>query len=438
VIDLSAQDSTGLAAHTRRFLWATIGVIVPLAALLVLFPHHTAGYWMWGMGDARSAVLVGAVYAGATVYYLLAVLSDDWMEAQAGLEGIFTVSVMLLFAVILHWEIVRPWHLMTLIWMPAYYVPLFFVPYVFRLERGWARRSQSDRVVVSRGAAGWLAARGLAYASFAAAGVIFAEALTGVWPWTIDAVEVRMFLGQPATFALATLAVLRGNLLWRRHRLPVLYLGALGVVQLAGLLALRTPYRWASPMGVLLPLVFAEWIITSLMILIGQRRAAAVRSPRGVTPPAREAGGGPPGISLHSSAAQYGVMIVSAVYLAIGVLGFLPVAAINPPVGGATYLLRHIAVNGLHNVVHLAIGVTGLAAARRPEFARVWSITVGVILLALFLAGIVQAAVTGFPRDQSLLGLIALNSAGHVFHLSTGLTALIFGGGRWNSAGSKG
>lgn len=43
-----------------------------------------------------------------------------------------------------------------------------------------------------------------------------------------------------------------------------------------------------------------------------------------------------------------------------------------------------------------------------------------------FAAGIAQAWAAGFPRDQSLLG-VALNSAGHVFHLATGLLALIFG-----------
>ena len=57
---------------------------------------------MWAMRDPHSAILVGTVYVGATVYYLLALRSDDWLETQAGLEGIFTVSAVLLFAVVLH------------------------------------------------------------------------------------------------------------------------------------------------------------------------------------------------------------------------------------------------------------------------------------------------------------------------------------------------
>jgi hypothetical protein len=412
-------DAIPLASHTRRFLWATIGVVAPLAILLVLFPRHTTVHWMWVMRDPRSAILVGAVYVGAAVYYWLAVQSDDWLETQAGLEGIFTVSAVLLLAVIVHWDVVRPWHLMTLIWMPAYYVPLLFVPYLFRLEGGWARPGGGDRLEIPRAAAAWLTARGFCYAALAAGGFVFADALSGAWPWAIDPVEVRMFLGQPATFILSGLAVLRGNRLWRRHKLALLYLGSLGVVQLAALLVLPTPYRWASPLGVLLPAMFAEWIVTPLVVFGQRQRDQDHRS--GV------AGGPDPSIvPAKPEAAQHGVMILGATYLAIGVIGFLPIEPINPSSGGVTYLLRHIAVNGLHSVVHLVIGITGLAAARRLEHTRVWGNATGVVLLVLFLAGIAQAALIGFPRDQSLLGLVALNSAGHVFHLATGVVALVF------------
>jgi hypothetical protein len=414
----NAGASFALDPHTRRFLWATIGVIVPLATLLVLFPRHTAAYWMWVMRDPRSAVLVGAVYAGATLYYLLALLSDDWLEAQAGLEGIFTVSAVLLVAVVLHWEAVRSWHAMTLVWLPAYYVPLFFVPYLFRMERGWARLPRGGQALIPRAAAVWLTARGFLYAAMAATGFILAGTLSTVWPWAIDPVEVRMFLGQPATFILPGLAILRGNLLWRRHRLPLLYLGALGVIQLAALLALPTPYRWASPLGVLLPLMFTEWFLTPLVLL--GRRTAAERAP-GDAPAAR------PALSTRAPAATLGVAVLSTAYLAIGLLGFLPIASVNPTSGGATYLLRHIAVNGWHNVLHVSIGITGLMAVGRMGLTRMWGIAVGAVLLVLFAAGLVQAAMAGFPREHSLLGLVTLNSAGHVFHFATGVVALIFG-----------
>jgi len=288
------------------------------------------------------------------------------------------------------------------------------------LEGGWRRLPRSDQTQISRAAAVWLTARGLLYAILAAGGFVFADTLARAWPWAIDPVEVRMFLGQPFTFILSGLAVLRGNLLWRRHRLPLLYLGALGVVQLAGLLALRTPYHWASPLGVILVLMFAEWIITPLTMLLRRRRDMGRRS-------TGDAAAVSPVVPPRASAARYGVTILGVVYLAIGLLGFLPNASVNPPSEAATYLLRHIAVNGPHNIVHILIGITGLAAARSVQFTRAWGITMGLVLLALFVVGLAQAALAGFPRDQSLLGLVVLNSAGHVFHLATGIVALIFG-----------
>lgn len=81
---------------------------------------------------------------------------------------------------------------MTLVWLPPYYVPLFFVPYLFRLEGGWPRRPREDLVQIPRAWAAWLEARGFLYAALAAAGFAFAGALARAWPWAIDPVEVRM------------------------------------------------------------------------------------------------------------------------------------------------------------------------------------------------------------------------------------------------------
>lgn len=394
-------------------------MIIPLAILLVLIPGSTAVYWMWAMRDPRSAILVGTVYAGATVYYVGAVRADDWLEAQAGLEGIFTVSAVLLLAVALHWDIVRPWHLMTLIWLPAYYVPLLFVPYLFRLNGGWGRLPTTEGATLSRSAAAWLMIRGIGYAVLAAVGFVFAGPLSRAWPWPIDTVELRMFFGQPATFMLSALALRRGNALWRRHRLALAYLASLGAVQLAGLLVLRSSYTWSSVLGVLLPLAFAEWILTPLLVVLASRMPRQRVVPRGeaVRPADRTA-----------RAVIHGVRIVAFTYLAIAAFGFLPVEAMNPLRAGGTarYLLRHFAVDTPHNLFHLALGVSGLWAARDLQGAQRWATVVGSVVLALFVAGLAQAGAQGFPVDQSLAG-IALNPAGHVFHLATGILTMILG-----------
>ncbi|MFN8376905.1 MAG: DUF4383 domain-containing protein [Anaerolineae bacterium] len=127
---------------------------------------------------------------------------------------------------------------------------------------------------------------------------------------------------------------------------------------------------------------------------------------------------------------QYGVLYTGILYVVLGVLGFLPIEALNPLHDAAShtrYMLLHFAVNELHNIVHLAIGVTGVFAARTLGYSRLWGKVWGVTLVALFVIGIGQALLEGLPNDQLLLGLVPLNSPGHMLHLVTGLIALYLG-----------
>ena len=133
---------------------------------------------------------------------------------------------------------------------------------------------------------------------------------------------------------------------------------------------------------------------------------------------------------LTSMVVQYGVRFIASVYVVIGVLGFIPVDLLNPPHDhgtGVRYLLHLVAVNAPHDLFHLVIGATGLRASRTTAGARLWGVLAGTVLLSLFFAGMLQAALQGFPRDQSLLGLIPLNSPGHVLHAISGGAALYLG-----------
>ena len=94
---------------------------------------------------------------------------------------------------------------------------------------------------------------------------------------------------------------------------------------------------------------------------------------------------------------------------------------------GARYLLGLVAINPLHNVIHLTVGLSGLWAAKSSALAQAWGKLFGAVLLILFAAGMVQAFLEGFPFDQLLLGLLPLNSPGHVLHLVSGGIALYLG-----------
>ena len=82
---------------------------------------------------------------------------------------------------------------------------------------------------------------------------------------------------------------------------------------------------------------------------------------------------------------QIAALAVGAVFLLVGILGFVP--GITTNFGDMNFighdseakLLGIFQVNVVHNIVHLLFGVIGLAAARAWESSRLFLIGGGVI-----------------------------------------------------------
>ena len=87
--------------------------------------------------------------------------------------------------------------------------------------------------------------------------------------------------------------------------------------------------------------------------------------------------------------------LVGAVFLLVGILGFIPgITTHYGDLGFAGHdsgakLLGLFQVSILHNIVHLLFGVVGLAMAKTADGARTFLIGGGVIYLVLWLLGIV-------------------------------------------------
>ncbi|HYS02774.1 MAG TPA: DUF4383 domain-containing protein, partial [Candidatus Eisenbacteria bacterium] len=80
-------------------------------------------------------------------------------------------------------------------------------------------------------------------------------------------------------------------------------------------------------------------------------------------------------------------MAFGVIYLAAGILGMLPF------LGGTlgmtpSNLLNVFSVNLLHNVVHVGLGIAGLAAASSERNSRQYAQVVGIGLLILGVIGI--------------------------------------------------
>ncbi|MDH2410997.1 DUF4383 domain-containing protein [Streptomyces fenghuangensis] len=130
-------------------------------------------------------------------------------------------------------------------------------------------------------------------------------------------------------------------------------------------------------------------------------------------------------------------MAVSLVFLLVGILGFIP--GITTDYGDMQFaghesqaqLLGLFQVSILHNLVHLAFGVVGLAMARSVAGAKAFLIGGGAIYLLLWLYGLI------IDKDSGA-NFVPLNSADDWLHfvLGVGMIALgaVLGGRRTTAA----
>ncbi|MEV0808412.1 DUF4383 domain-containing protein [Micromonospora sp. NPDC050200] len=120
--------------------------------------------------------------------------------------------------------------------------------------------------------------------------------------------------------------------------------------------------------------------------------------------------------------------VVGAVFLLIGVLGFIP--GITSDYYDLMFagheseakLFGLFQVSVLHNIVHLLFGVAGLALSRAVSGARTYLVAGGAIYLVLWLYGLVV-------NHNSAANFIPLNGADNWLHLLLGIGMIALGVG---------
>jgi uncharacterized protein YacL len=111
--------------------------------------------------------------------------------------------------------------------------------------------------------------------------------------------------------------------------------------------------------------------------------------------------------------------VVGAVFLLIGILGFVP--GVTMESDGVKKLLGLFQVDATHNLIHILSGLAFLAAAQKERWAR----------LAFQVFGVVYALVTliGFMVGEggSVLGLFHVNLFDNILHLVLAAAFLYLG-----------
>jgi arginine exporter protein ArgO len=125
------------------------------------------------------------------------------------------------------------------------------------------------------------------------------------------------------------------------------------------------------------------------------------------------------------SPVQLAALAVGAVFLLVGILGFIPgITTDYDTMSFASHhsdakLLGIFNVSILHNLVHVAFGIAGIVLAKTAASAKSFLIIGGVIYLALWLYGLV------IDKD-SAANFVPVNSADDWLHfvLGVGMVAL--------------
>jgi hypothetical protein len=121
-------------------------------------------------------------------------------------------------------------------------------------------------------------------------------------------------------------------------------------------------------------------------------------------------------------------LAIGVVYVVVGIIGFIPFLHTSPPTSAphvdATaaygYLLGIFPVNALHDALHIAVGLLGIAVSRNLRASMYY----GRFLFVLF--GFL--AVLGFmPQANTLWGLVPIFGADTWLHTGTALLGAYIG-----------
>ena len=116
--------------------------------------------------------------------------------------------------------------------------------------------------------------------------------------------------------------------------------------------------------------------------------------------------------------AQLYALVVGAVLLLVGLVGFLVNASFATGSAAQHDSLLGFDINGWHNVVHLASGLLLLSVAGRAGLARTVVLAFGAVYALVTILGFIVG------DGGTLLGLIPINTADNLLHLALAASAL--------------
>ena len=122
------------------------------------------------------------------------------------------------------------------------------------------------------------------------------------------------------------------------------------------------------------------------------------------------------------SPARLYALVIGAVLVAAGIIGFFYESEFTDDKSVRDAVFGILDVNGWHNVVHIASGALGLAAfAAGAHAARAYALVLGTVYIVVAIWGFVVG------DGDSILSIIPVNTEDNVLHVLIGIAGLAAG-----------
>jgi len=123
----------------------------------------------------------------------------------------------------------------------------------------------------------------------------------------------------------------------------------------------------------------------------------------------------------NRSPAQVYALLFGAVLTVAGIIGFFYNSDFTSNKSVHDDVFGILSVNGWHNVVHIATGVLGFAAFRNYAGARGYAFGLGIVYIAVAIWGFIIGS------GDSILSIVPVNTEDNVLHLLIGIAGLAAG-----------
>jgi hypothetical protein len=222
-----------ILVFTRVVAAVVVGILFTAWFALYLHPGETDHRFAWTISSRMTAMLMGAGYGSAILFYGRVLVGRRWHRVALGFIPTTVFTWLLLAATVIHWERFRHGSLPFVLWVWIYAITPILVPAVWLLNRSRDPGTpESADAVLARPIRAVLVAAGILLLAVAAAMFLRPSALIPAWPWPLTPLTARAVAGFIALPGVAWLAIAADGR-WSAGRVAVQTV-ALGGILLIG------------------------------------------------------------------------------------------------------------------------------------------------------------------------------------------------------------